>query len=162
MLGMFVVVGADKALRAELTLLPAIMFGVITATGGGLLRDLLSGEIPVILRPGSLYSSVAVLGSTVYVLMVGWLGVVKDVAALVAIGLAVALRLLAMWRGWQGPVPRDYGPVFASRAYRVLAFTPFSYTPREPAGPDPDDDPESSEESAIASSDAVRPVPFTE
>ena len=121
-LGMFVVVGADKALRADLSLLPAIMFGVVTATGGGLLRDLLSGEVPAILRPGAMYSSVAVLGSTVYVLMVGWLGVVKDAAALVAIGLAVGLRLLAMWRGWQGPVPRDYTAAFAQRCRRALRF----------------------------------------
>jgi uncharacterized membrane protein YeiH len=141
-LGMFVVVGSDKALRAGMTMLPAIMLGVITATGGGLLRDLLSREVPQILRPGALYSLVAVLGASVYVLSVSWLGVVKEFAALFAISLAVGLRLLAMWRGWQGPEPRDYGPVFASRARRVLAYTPFYTPPATPADPELDDEPD--------------------
>jgi len=139
-LGLFVVVGADKALRAGMTLMPAIMLGVITATGGGLLRDLLSGEVPTILRPGAMYSTVAVLGSGVYVLSVSWLGVVKPVAALFAIALAVGLRLLAMWRGWQGPVPRDYTDAIAARYRRALAYTPFYTPPAVVADPEPDDD----------------------
>jgi uncharacterized membrane protein YeiH len=114
-LGLFVVVGADKALHAGLTVLPAIMLGTITSTGGGVLRDLLSDEVPSILRPGTLNSTAALIGSAVYVLLVVWLGVVKEAAALVAISLAVALRLLGLWRGWQGPVPRDYSE-------SVLAF----------------------------------------
>lgn len=107
-LGLFVVVGADKALRADMSILPAIMLGVITATGGSVLRDLLSGEIPAILQPGALYSTAAMAGSTFFVLATMWLGVVKDFAALAAIVLAVALRFLALWRGWQSPVARDY------------------------------------------------------
>lgn len=137
-LGMFVVVGSDKALRAGMTTLPAIMLGVITATGGGLLRDLLSGEVPVVLRRGEMYALVAALGATVYVLSVGWLGVVKEFAALFAIGLAVGLRLLAMWRGWQGPVPRDYSSAVAARYRRALAWTPFYTAPAAAADPDPD------------------------
>jgi uncharacterized membrane protein YeiH len=132
-LGLFVVVGADKALRADMSMMPAIMLGVITATGGGLLRDLLSGEVPAILKPGAMYSIVAVLGSGVYVLCVSWLGLVKDVAALIAVGLAVGLRLLAMWRGWQGPVPRDYTGAVVSRYRRVVGFRRSSA--EEPAEP---------------------------
>ena len=119
-LGLFVIVGSDKALRAGLTILPAIMLGVITATGGGVLRDLLSDDVPSILRPGALYSTAALLGSTVYVLSVSWLGVVKEFAALFAIALAIGLRLLAMWRGWQGPVPRDYTAALAVLPRRLL------------------------------------------
>jgi uncharacterized membrane protein YeiH len=137
-LGMFVVVGSDKALRAGMTMLPAIMLGVITATGGGLLRDLLSREVPQILRPGALYSTVAVLGATVYVLCVSWLGVVKEFAAFFAVSLAVGLRLLAMWRGWQGPEPRDYSQAVAAHGRRLLAYTPFYDPPEEVADPEPD------------------------
>jgi len=137
-LGLFVVVGSDKALRADMTMLPAIMFGVITATGGGLLRDLLSREVPQILKPGALYSTVAVLGATVYVFSVSWLGVVKEFAALFAVAFAVGLRLLAMWRGWQGPEPRDYSAAVAAHGRRLLACTPFYTPPPLPADPDPD------------------------
>ena len=76
--------------------------------GGGLVRDLLLGEVPQILQPGALYSMAAAIGSTVFVGLVAWLDVIKPVAAGVAIAIAVGLRLLALWRGWQAPVPRDY------------------------------------------------------
>lgn len=121
-LGLFVVVGADKALRADLTILPAIMLGVMTATGGSIVRDLLSGEVPEILQPGALYSTAALIGSVVFVLAVTWLGVVKEFAALFAIALSVGLRLLAIWRGWQGPVPRDYSDAVAGHARRLLTL----------------------------------------
>jgi hypothetical protein len=111
---------------------------VITATGGGLLRDLLSREVPQILKPGALYATLAVLGATVYVLCVSWLGVVKEVAALFAIALTIALRLLAMWRGWQGPEPRDYSATVAAHGRRLLTYTAFYSPPVVPADPDPD------------------------
>jgi len=142
-LGLFVVVGADKALRADLTLLPAIMLGVITATGGSILRDLLSDEVPVVLQPGAMYSTAALIASTVFVLAVGWLGIVKEYAALFAIGLAVSLRLLALLRGWQGPVPRDYSASIAARGRRLLYFSPFRsalHATGADAQPDPDSD----------------------
>lgn len=119
-LGLFVVVGADKALRADMTILPAIMIGVVTATGGSVLRDLLSGEVPAILQPGALYSTAAMVGSTVFVLGTVWLGVVKDFSALVAIVLAVALRFLAMWRGWKSPTARDYTDHVTRLPKRIL------------------------------------------
>lgn len=121
-LGMFVVVGADKALRAGMTMMPAILLGVVTSVGGGVLRDLLSDEVPSILRPGALYSTAALVGSAVYVLSVSWLGVVKEFAAVFAIGLAIALRLLAVWRGWKGPVARDYTEALTNLPRRLLSF----------------------------------------
>lgn len=124
-LGLFVVVGADKALRADLTILPAIMLGVITATGGSVLRDLLSGEVPAILQPGALYTVAAIAGSTVFVLAAVWLDVVKEFAALFAITLAVALRFLAMWRGWQTPLARDYTEHLVAIPRRMLDTLPF-------------------------------------
>jgi len=124
-LGLFVVVGADKALRADLNILPAIMMGVITATGGSMLRDLLSDEVPVILQPGALYSVAAMVGSTIFVLATVWLGVVKEWAGLFAITLSVSLRFLAMWRGWQSPVARDYSHHLTGIQRRLLSFLPF-------------------------------------
>jgi uncharacterized membrane protein YeiH len=120
-LGLFVVVGADKALRTDLNILPAIMLGVITATGGSLLRDLLSGEVPAILQPGALYTVAAIAGSTLFVLATVWLGVVKEFAALFAITLAVGLRFLAMWRGWQTPLARDYSAHLVEIPRRLLS-----------------------------------------
>jgi len=119
-LGLFVVVGADKALRADLTILPAVMLGVITATGGSVVRDLLSDEVPTLLRPGQLYALAAMVGSAAFVLATAWLGVVKEFAALFAIVLAVGLRFLAMWRGWETPLARDYSEHIARLPRRTL------------------------------------------
>lgn len=138
-LGLFVVVGADKALRAGMSVMPAILLGAITATGGGVLRDVLSDEVPSILRSGELYATAALLGSAAYVLSVSWLGVVKEFAALFAITFAIGLRLLAVWRGWQGPVPRDYSDAVLNLPRRVWSRRPFHDAPGPDSGDDEDD-----------------------
>ncbi len=61
-LSVFCVVGADKAMEAGTGAFIAIVMGVITATFGGLVRDVLGGEIPVILRK-EIYASAALAGS---------------------------------------------------------------------------------------------------
>ena len=110
-LGLFAVAGADKALLAGLTPVPAIMLGTITAVGGGILRDILRGKAPEVLQPGTLYGVAAVLGTVLYVLLIRWLSLVKFFALLGCVVLIVALRLLSVWRGWQAPSPRDLTPV---------------------------------------------------
>jgi uncharacterized membrane protein YeiH len=109
-LGLFAVAGSDKSLLAGLTVIPVIMLGTITAVGGGLLRDILMGKVPHILRPGTLYAAAAVIGSVVYVLLAGWLNIVKPVALAVVVVLVVLLRVIAILRGWNAPVPRDFTP----------------------------------------------------
>jgi uncharacterized membrane protein YeiH len=139
-LGLFVVVGADKALRADLSILPAIMLGVITATGGSMLRDVLSREVPAVLQPGALYSVAAMVGSTVFVLATVWLGVLKEFAGFFAIAVAVALRFLAMWRGWQTREARDYSHHLTGLPRRLLSFLPFYRAPSEIETPEPRSD----------------------
>jgi uncharacterized membrane protein YeiH len=112
-LGLFAVVGADKAVVALLGIIPAILLGTITSTGGGVLRDVLTDEVPNVLQPGSLYALAAVAGSTTYVLLSVWLNVVKPWAAFVAVGIVLLLRLLSIWLGWQSPTPVDLGPAVA-------------------------------------------------
>ena len=63
-LGLFCVTGATTALNDDVMAVPAIVVGVITAVGGGLLRDLLVGRIPVILQ-GDLYAVPAAVGATI-------------------------------------------------------------------------------------------------
>jgi len=106
-LALFCLVGADKALVAKLTVIPAIMLGSITSIGGGILRDILCDTEPEVLRRGSLYSTVAIVGSAAYVGMVTWLNITKPIAMLVAASIAVALRLGSVWFGWESPEPID-------------------------------------------------------
>ena len=113
-LGLFAVAGADKALLAGLTPVPAIMLGTITAVGGGILRDVLRNKTPEVLQPGTLYGVAAVAGTVLYVLLIQWLNVVKFFALLACVVIIMALRIVSVWRGWKTPTPRDLTPVFTS------------------------------------------------
>lgn len=100
-LGLFAIVGADKALRAGLLLLPAILLGTITSVGGGMLRDVLCGDVPQLLRPGTLYGLAGVAAATFFVTTVEWLHLTKGVAGVIAVALAIAIRGLALWLKWE-------------------------------------------------------------
>lgn len=65
-LAFFALLGAEAALASGATWAPAIVMGVMTATFGGLIRDILCHEIPLILRK-EIYATAAVLGASVYV-----------------------------------------------------------------------------------------------
>ena len=102
-LALFCVTGATKALEYGLGPLPAALMGMLTGIGGGMLRDLLTGRVPVVFR-GELYATPALAGATVAVL-----GTRADLPVVVVAvtGATVCLvwRLVAMWRGWQAPMP---------------------------------------------------------
>ncbi|WP_307816600.1 trimeric intracellular cation channel family protein [Nocardioides limicola] len=105
-LGLFCVTGTVKALEFGLGPVQAVLLGVTTAVGGGVVRDLLAGEIPTVLRHGSeLYVIPALLGATVVVLADLADGPATPTAVSAAV-LAFVLRMLAMRYHWRAPVPR--------------------------------------------------------
>jgi uncharacterized membrane protein YeiH len=72
--------------------------GTITGTAGGLLRDVLSAEVPILLRQTDLYATAAIVGATAY-LMLQAAGLEHTYAALVGMATIVVLRLAAiLWR----------------------------------------------------------------
>jgi uncharacterized membrane protein YeiH len=76
----------------------ALLMGTITGVAGGALRDVLTAEIPLILRPGRLYATAALAGAGLYVLLAGR-GVSIEAAALAGMGATAGLRLAAIfWR----------------------------------------------------------------
>lgn len=104
-LGLFCVTGALKASEYGLEPLPAALLGMVTGVGGGMLRDLLAGRVPVILRRGELYAIPAIAGASIAV--AGYeLGMATSVIAIPAAAVAIVWRLLAIWRGWTAPMPR--------------------------------------------------------
>jgi uncharacterized membrane protein YeiH len=66
-LSLFAVTGATKALQFGVGPVQAILLGTVTGVGGGMLRDVLLGEVPTVLREG-LYAVPALLGAGVLVL----------------------------------------------------------------------------------------------
>ena len=66
-LGAYAVVGADRAMAAGLSDLGAILVGLVNAVGGGVLRDVITREEPILFKPGQYYATAAVIGSVLYV-----------------------------------------------------------------------------------------------
>ena len=106
-LALLCLVGADKALVAGLAIIPSIMMGTTTSIGGGVLRDILTGEVPETMKRGSLYAIAAACGSTVFVLCTVWLGISKPVALVAAAFVTFALRTGSLLLGWESPEPYD-------------------------------------------------------
>ncbi|WP_431976394.1 trimeric intracellular cation channel family protein [Micromonospora haikouensis] len=101
-LGLFTVTGTLKALDAGVPAVGACLLGMLTAIGGGLGRDLLTGEIPVVLRR-EIYA-VAALAGAVAVALLDAFGR-ADAAGLTAAAVFVfALRLVSLRRRWSAPV----------------------------------------------------------
>jgi uncharacterized membrane protein YeiH len=107
-LGLFTISGIQIAQEMGQSLLICLVMGVITGVAGGLLRDLLCGEIPSIFKSGELYASAALLGGAVFFLAETW-GAGPKVCALMGAGTVIGLRLAALHLGWRLPVlkPRN-------------------------------------------------------
>lgn len=100
-LGTFVVIGTGKGIAFHLGFFGAVMMGVLTATAGGMIRDLLSTRVPLILQR-EVYASACLVGGALYYLLhltplpVPW---VTLVAALTVI----SIRLFAIRFNWSLP-----------------------------------------------------------
>ncbi|MBA4187517.1 MAG: hypothetical protein C0467_05805 [Planctomycetaceae bacterium] len=110
-LGVYAVVGADRAQAAGLGQLGAVLVGVVNAVGGGMMRDVLTREEPVIFKPGQLYGLAALVASALYVAVTTVLDGAEELAALIAAVAGIVLRFLAVrydwktrplyWKDWQ-------------------------------------------------------------
>ena len=103
-LALFCVTGALKAVDYGLGPLPAALLGMVTGIGGGIIRDVLAGRVPVIFE-GVLYATPALAGAAVAVLLDRW---ELPLVVVAASGFSVCLgwRLLALVRGWRAPLPK--------------------------------------------------------
>jgi uncharacterized membrane protein YeiH len=101
-LALFSVGGAQIAEQAGLPNLIAVIMGTVTGVAGGVVRDVLTAEIPLILRRGELYASAAVAGTTLYLVLQS-AGVGRDAAALAGMITVAALRVAALLWGLRLP-----------------------------------------------------------
>jgi uncharacterized membrane protein YeiH len=103
-LGLFAATGTVTAMQSGLAPLTSVLLGTITAIGGGVIRDVLVNTIPAVLTR-ELYAVSALVGAAVAALVL----LVFDapsVASFVGVAVAIVLRLLSYWRGWNLPMPR--------------------------------------------------------
>lgn len=103
-LALFTVSGASKALAFGIGPVGAMLLGMLTGIGGGIVRDVLVREIPTVLRT-ELYAVAALIGAAVVVIG-RMLHVPSFAAASAGAVLCFGLRFMAMRRGWQLPIAR--------------------------------------------------------
>jgi uncharacterized membrane protein YeiH len=100
-LSLFAVTGAEKAAHAEAGVTVAVAMGVITATFGGIVRDLLGGESPVILRR-EIYASAALAGAVIFATLIS-IGAPRELAVGTGFAIGLVIRGVALHYGWSLP-----------------------------------------------------------
>ncbi len=97
------VVGLEKSLAAGLSAPAAVLVGVINACGGGVIRDVLVREEPLVFKPGQFYVLAVLIGSATHVALVQWGKVPLPLAGLIAFATTFVFRMLTIafnWKSW--------------------------------------------------------------
>jgi len=100
-LGAYAAFGTQKALAAGLAAPAAVLVGVINASGGGLLRDVITREEPLVFRPGQFYVLTALAGAVAFVFLTVSLEVAATSAAVTAIAVTFVFRALTITFNWR-------------------------------------------------------------
>ncbi|WP_084478660.1 trimeric intracellular cation channel family protein [Nocardia jejuensis] len=106
-LGIFCVTGTVTAFQHGLSAPSSAALGLVTAVGGGIIRDVLAGVTPSVLSDGELYAVPALLGSAATATLLYFGQYTYWTGGLAGAG-AVGLRLLALWRHWHAPRARPH------------------------------------------------------
>ena len=106
-LGFFCTVGTDSALSISLSPVAAVFTGTVTAVGGLVLRDLLAGDAPRVLRPGVFTAAAAFLGALAFVLLETLTSLPSGQSQIIAMLVVFAVRLLAVRLEWRTRAASD-------------------------------------------------------
>jgi uncharacterized membrane protein YeiH len=101
----FAVAGSLRTLQYDYGIWATALLGVITAVGGGVLRDVLSGETPMIFRRAELYA-LAALGASLAIIMLELLNQPRGIMALGGYAVGLFLRFGSLRWGWMSWAPR--------------------------------------------------------
>ena len=93
-IGVFTVLGVQKALALEVPVVAVVIFGMITATFGGVIRDILRNEIPLIFRQ-EIYASACLAGVVLYVVLY-YAGVPEIANVSIAVSVIILIRTVAV------------------------------------------------------------------
>ncbi len=93
-IALFTIVGVEKALSLGVSPIVAIIMGMFTAIMGGVIRDMMINEIPVVFRK-EIYASACLIGAIIYVIL-EFFDVSRNINFFVSCGVIVAIRMLAI------------------------------------------------------------------
>jgi len=102
-LALFAISGAQIAERFELPALVCVIMGTITGVAGGMIREVLTTEIPMVIRRGQIYATAAIVGIAVYLGLHSTFAVPEPVAAVLGMAVVAALRISSIAWGWTLP-----------------------------------------------------------
>lgn len=114
---LFAATGALLALDAGTSPFAAALIGVTTGLGGGILRDILVNEVPLLLQGGEMVAIPALAGAALTV-AVDEAGASQDWALILGVAVAFGFRVVVMWRGWTAPKAPDNGWATIRRRWR--------------------------------------------
>lgn len=101
-IGLFTILGLQKTLSAGLSPVVAVLMGTVSAVFGGVLRDILCNEVPLIFRK-EIYATACMAGAVLYCLLDG-LGLKYHLNLAATVSFIITLRVMAVQRGWGLPV----------------------------------------------------------
>jgi len=93
-IGMFTAAGIEISMEHDVNSLYAIVMGVISATFGGLIADILSNTVPDLLKRGELYATACFIGGVIYVLLLKT-SIGNEVALISCVVIIVAIRIIS-------------------------------------------------------------------
>lgn len=100
-LGVFTLIGLERGIAIGLNPIICIALGTMTACFGGVIRDILCNEIPVIFRK-EIYATICIVGGCVFFLLRSW-NVNEDFLYLATSGVIIVIRLLVVHYKWSLP-----------------------------------------------------------
>lgn len=101
-LGIFTIVGVEKGLVFHLHPAMCVVLGTITACFGGVIRDILLNNIPIIFRK-KIYASACIIGAALYLLSSQFLALSSAVSEIICISVIILIRIGAVYFGWHLP-----------------------------------------------------------
>lgn len=100
-LGAYACFGVQKSLSAGLGPTASVFVGVVNAVGGGLLRDVITREEPLVFKPGQFYVLVALVGAVLFVVLTVQTELDATMAAIIAIAVTFIFRVLTIVFNWR-------------------------------------------------------------
>ena len=98
-IGLYSVIGADKALQYDIPPVGAALIGVLAGTGGSLLADLAVGVPPVLFRPGLLLGVASAVGTSLYVVG-AYFTEARAPFFLAGVVVITVMRMISLFTGW--------------------------------------------------------------
>lgn len=133
----FTIIGTAKSFYIGVPWPISVLMGMCTGVAGGALRDVLTGNVPYVFRPGELYATASILGGLAFIALI-YLNISYPIAFIAGVIIAFFFRMAAVYLNWMLP---SYRPLFDNQENGAettkLSLFPINGT-QSPATSDPE------------------------